>query len=335
MAVHGETTAKGDLTRVFGETATPDLVPEWSKDQGLTPDQILKNRVFNAGMKEGAQETMGFIDGGNAKQEILVQKTKQEKSEKFKNLLRRLFQNMENWSVADHIREFNIFADWMDQKADEFEQQARDERKQIETNIEKMQANSEFIGEADGILGKDKKDIDPAKIRELLKKRGVEVDDDVPLVVLLEKLEAERNNANQENERLETENKIHEENAVTAENTAETYRTQAKEIREKTQEIENNPNLSEEQKKQMLEQLWKDVPKEILEKYEAEYGQTEYTFARRQELENEEMVADPSSKLVKGTVKNEFQAKVDPDPDEIKPDETSPPAPPSELDMGV
>ena len=235
-----------------------------------------------------------------------TKKGREKEKKKFDRLMRKLIRGMENWSVEDHFRELDKFRAWLNARADELEKQAG---KLIEEYSPKMQANSEFISEADTILEAHKNDqpVNLEDVRKLLKKRGIEVDEDVPLVVLLEKLEQARNEVEQENKAYE--NEI---NALI--NQADEYRTQAEKIHTAAEKIKDDlkhGRITKEEARRQLKELWKDVPEKIKDEYEQEYGLSAMVQAEQDALERQLAGEGPPSKLDqnKGTLAREFYDK--------------------------
>lgn len=257
----------------------------------------------------GKAEDYGYI-ATNAENETSTTKLKNKKNKnwKFEDLVRHFLDDMRSWTPAQHIQKFDEFAKWMNEKADEFETQALQVQTNIEANIEKMQANATFISQADTLIEAHRKGrpIDPQKVKELLKPQNIEVNDSLSHTLLIQQLEETRHQANNENASLDLENQTHEDSIESLINQAEEYRNMANHIHEQTTQIEddiNNGVITEEQAKEKLQGLWKDVPKQVLSEYEKAYSVSEHTAERSHEIDQE-----TNSKLMsqKGEYSKEF-----------------------------
>lgn len=180
------------------------------------------------------------------------------------------------------------FIEWLEEEADRLRDEAKDEREAIVRNIERMGQNSDDIG----VMERMQKDhaagqpVDQKKLVEMLRKRGMDVDMDMPLAVLMHSyvpkaIEA----ANNENEHLEVDNDIHEQNADTKEQQADALDAQAATLRTQEAQLKAKyPDPNDENYQKGLEEIWQDVPREIVRVYADNYKEVDVVAANQEDI---------------------------------------------------
>lgn len=156
-----------------------------------------------------------------------------------------------------------------------------------------MGENSDDIGvmermQKDNAAGEP---VDQKKLVEMLRKRGMDIDMDIdmdmPLAVLMHSyvpkaIEA----ANNENEHLEVDNDIHEQNADTKEQQADALDAQAATLRSKEAQLKAKyPDPNDEDYQKGVEEIWQDVPRDLVRRYEKNYDEVDLVVARQEDTQ--------------------------------------------------
>lgn len=263
---------------------------------GRTPEDILFENRFNAGQTGADTGHSGLNNKTAEARKIHEARHGGENQRKKVDKILESYNRMESF-----IRHLEDMAQFWEDKAREAEEKAAQLRAEIAKNVERMQENSAFIGEADKLLEdyKNGKAVDENAARNLLKKRGVEGVDDMSMAVLMQRLQDERDKADQENRDLDQDNDQldqeatkEEDNAIDYKERAKGYRDQAIELKGKHDALKtqlDNGEITEEEFERDIEVEWDKIPAEEIAFVQKEYKkiiQSESELTNNQSSDN-------------------------------------------------
>lgn len=174
--------------------------------------------------------------------------------------------------LLEYQRRMDDMFNHMAEIAEKLRERARDERNQIEKNTEQMQDNADFIGKGERWIDdyKNGKPVDKEKVIEELRKRNLNVSDNLPIAVLINThLRDELDRANDENRVLEQNNTARDKNASHYEQGADDLDKQRDNL---SQDFENlkNKGLTGEDFEQAAQELLDKYDNEVINNYRRE-----------------------------------------------------------------
>jgi len=176
---------------------------------------------------------------------------KKKKDEAFLNELMRLQEQIgqSNERIGEFIQQYETMARW-------YREQAAKAAEAMDKIAERMAKNSEFINDAKELIENGRTgQLDREKARRLLLERGIKTEEDVSNERLLELLERERLKAIQNNIDLGHRYDEQKERKDRFETAAKEIEAKARELKQRRDEINNNNDLSLEEKARLLKEL--------------------------------------------------------------------------------
>lgn len=184
-------------------------------------------------------------------------------------------QDLLNWVRINNIQ-IEDFQKWMRERALKLEQDIADNLKKIGETTANMMKNGEFIGKAEKLLRdfKDGKPVDKKEALNLLQERGLKVNEDLPLAVLMQNyIRPEIAKANEENETSESDIHSFEVLNEKAKTEIGILTEQAQKIRETKQELKRQGFSDEE----IEERVWQGVSEDVILEYRNQYNEPDKT----------------------------------------------------------
>ncbi len=183
-------------------------------------------------------------------------------------------------SFLDIIQEYqnsmNEMMQRMKDMAKQFREQVSLERDIIFKETERMQENSRFVGKAERWLEdyKKGKKVDKSGVLSELRKRGVNVSDDMPLAVLMEQhVPQEMDKANQDNAKLDEDIHQREYKVADYECAANDLETQCLDLAQDFEDLRlrRANGLSADQYELQAQQILNKYENDVVNKYQSEY----------------------------------------------------------------
>lgn len=273
--------------------------PQDEQDQApitrRTPEDILFENRFNAGQTGADTGHSGLNNLTDVAKDILEMRgsSGEESPRKKVDKILESYNRMESF-----IHHLEAMAQFWEDKAREAREAAQAMHTQIDNNIERMQENSTFMGDAEKLLEgyKNGKAVDENAARKLLKKRGVEGVDDMSMAVLMQRLQDERDKADQENRTLDQDNETLERDAAAKEAEADKYDADADKIRDYANRVKSlderhkNGEISDKDYEESKKALEDEMPEELKREVNyaiAPYQKTNKTAEKLFEMDDE------------------------------------------------